>query len=269
MSTTLYRHFGHDGKLLYVGIANEPPARLRQHRKDKEWWIDVRNTTHQVFDTRPEAKAAEREAIKAENPTWNIQHNNSGTKKPRPRLNLSTTSIKPANRVGLPPFYTFDAQGRRQCGARLVLYWEVLCDPYPSDDYDYPEISAPEMFRMWAKYYRDNYWEKHGDEVPIHWFVESVGKEVGTAGMCESSPFEEGSQNFLTYFSHPYDLQGNRLNWYDLPVVDKLWQPPSPDGWPVKASKGGHIQSATGWKPSAFQSSVSWHLLCNRYIASL
>lgn len=81
MSTTLYRHFGHDGSLLYVGIANEPPARLRQHRKDKEWWVDVRNTTHQVFDTRPEAEKAEREAIKAEHPLWNKQHNSGHTTK--------------------------------------------------------------------------------------------------------------------------------------------------------------------------------------------
>jgi hypothetical protein len=43
---------------------------------------------------------------------------------------------------------------------------------------------------------------------------------------------------------------GARLNWLTLPVVDKGWNEAQND-------KGGFIQEATGWKPSALQRTVN------------
>jgi hypothetical protein len=36
------------------------------------------------------------------------------------------------------------------------------------------------------------------------------------------------------------------MNWFMLPVVDKLWNS-------ERFDKGGFIQEATGWKPSILQ----------------
>jgi hypothetical protein len=93
----LYRHFGHDGKLLYVGLTNEPPVRLRKHRQDKPWWLDVRNTTYEYFDTRPEVQEAERRAIRAEHPAWNVQHNNQQAKQPQPKRLRAVARLRPTS----------------------------------------------------------------------------------------------------------------------------------------------------------------------------
>jgi predicted GIY-YIG superfamily endonuclease len=75
-SQTLYRFFGSDGSLLYIGITMDPPARWRQHRSDKEWWAKVRNVTLEPYATRSEVLAAERDAIRREGPQYNVIHNN-------------------------------------------------------------------------------------------------------------------------------------------------------------------------------------------------
>lgn len=80
VSHELYRHFDREGRLLYVGITNNPPARLANHRKNPEnpWWEALAEggwTTYQRFASREELRAAERTAIKKERPLWNVQHN--------------------------------------------------------------------------------------------------------------------------------------------------------------------------------------------------
>lgn len=74
MRTSLYRFFDDDGALLYIGITNCLPARLTQHDQDKKWWTDVTRVHVEHFATRPEALAAEKEAIQSEVPFWNIMH---------------------------------------------------------------------------------------------------------------------------------------------------------------------------------------------------
>ena len=74
MATTLYRLYGADGQLLYVGIADDPLSRLKQHRKDKDWFQWVANTSFQTFETRDEALNAEAKAIRSEHPAHNIVH---------------------------------------------------------------------------------------------------------------------------------------------------------------------------------------------------
>lgn len=70
----LYRHFDATGRLLYVGITNDPGRRWGQHSA-KDWWLDVTKTTIERFDSRAEVLTAERAAIEAERPWWNIQGN--------------------------------------------------------------------------------------------------------------------------------------------------------------------------------------------------
>lgn len=70
----LYRFFDATGALLYVGITNNPARRFMQHGVDREWWHEVETIRMQRFDDRESVLAAEREAIKAERPRYNILH---------------------------------------------------------------------------------------------------------------------------------------------------------------------------------------------------
>lgn len=75
MSTTaLYRFFDENGDLLYVGISVRPWTRWKEHNAQKNWIDEVENITLERYATRSEALAAEREAIIAEDPRYNIQH---------------------------------------------------------------------------------------------------------------------------------------------------------------------------------------------------
>lgn len=118
----------------------------------------------------------------------------------------------------------------------LTLGWfldgEALSDNYTPDD-----KSAEELFRMWlAKV------DTTGD-LPIHWWLPDLG---------ELAPFQdaEGHDSFFDFYDWPvHSDDGTRLNWLTLPVQDKHWNRNATD-------KGGFIQEATGWKPSAFQRTV-------------
>lgn len=71
--TTLYRIFGEDGSLIYVGISAHPVQRIKEHSKAKPWWGEVANVTMEHFPTRRDARRAEDSAILSEMPIHNIQ----------------------------------------------------------------------------------------------------------------------------------------------------------------------------------------------------
>lgn len=71
----LYRFFDRTDALLYVGITMDLGARLKSHRREKPWWLDIHHITVEHFATRAEALAAEAKAIRAEGPLHNDQHN--------------------------------------------------------------------------------------------------------------------------------------------------------------------------------------------------
>jgi excinuclease UvrABC nuclease subunit len=72
MKTQLYRHFDAEKKLLYVGISLSTFARLSQHKEHSPWFEQVMTVEIEHFETREEAMAAERKAIKTESPQFNI-----------------------------------------------------------------------------------------------------------------------------------------------------------------------------------------------------
>ena len=74
MSTSLYRFYDANDVLLYVGITNSLPHRLAQHEAGKHWWTAVASASIEHYPTRKEAEDAERAAIRAELPVWNIAH---------------------------------------------------------------------------------------------------------------------------------------------------------------------------------------------------
>lgn len=100
-TTTLYRYFGAEHELLYVGISKHPLHRLGEHRVDKAWWLKIESVSLTHYSTRAEALAAEQAAIVAERPLHNIVHNG-----PRP----------------LAPW-----QRAVQLDERIMILYEVAC----------------------------------------------------------------------------------------------------------------------------------------------
>ena len=72
--TALYRFYDADGDLLYVGVSVTPWSRWKQHKGQKDWAEEVATTAVEWHDSRPEALAAEKAAIIAEEPRYNVQH---------------------------------------------------------------------------------------------------------------------------------------------------------------------------------------------------
>lgn len=72
--TALYRLFDADDVLLYVGISKHFGRRWQEHESSQPWWHEVDHQTVHWYPTREAAAAAEVEAIKAENPKYNIAH---------------------------------------------------------------------------------------------------------------------------------------------------------------------------------------------------
>ncbi|GFE20075.1 GIY-YIG nuclease family protein [Streptomyces nigrescens] len=73
--TAVYRLRDQTGRLLYVGISDDPLRRWPEHAKDKPWWPEVANFSTEWLASRPEALAAEASAIKLEKPLYNVVHN--------------------------------------------------------------------------------------------------------------------------------------------------------------------------------------------------
>lgn len=70
--TALYRLFDEKGRLLYVGIAFDPPSRWAGHAAVKSWWGNVAEKQVEWHATRTAAAAAEVEAIRTEAPLYNV-----------------------------------------------------------------------------------------------------------------------------------------------------------------------------------------------------
>lgn len=73
MSHYVYRVYGLNGVLLYVGCSNCPARRMWQHSRENPMWFEtVTRVTTQRYDDRAEALYAEKIAIKIEYPRYNV-----------------------------------------------------------------------------------------------------------------------------------------------------------------------------------------------------
>lgn len=79
-STVLYRLYGGEG-LLYIGIAHKVATRLVQHSQSKPWFDEVTSIFVERYRTRAEATEAERLAIIAEQPKFNVVHNGTNPRR--------------------------------------------------------------------------------------------------------------------------------------------------------------------------------------------
>lgn len=68
----LYRFYGSNDVLLYVGVTAQPNERWGEHVRKKPWWPKVRRQTGEWFASREAAEDAERKAIETEEPLYNV-----------------------------------------------------------------------------------------------------------------------------------------------------------------------------------------------------
>lgn len=92
--TVLYRFYDAEGTLLYLGITSTLMSRLGAHSGDKAWFRGVASATIEHFPDRASALTAERDAVQAEHPRYNVVHQ----PKPKPpslggRLPMSRAGI--------------------------------------------------------------------------------------------------------------------------------------------------------------------------------
>lgn len=74
----VYRMYDEDSQLLYVGISKTLATRLTQHHRDKPWSHEIASVVGKRYSSRDAARAAEIEAIRTENPRYNIQDRPKG-----------------------------------------------------------------------------------------------------------------------------------------------------------------------------------------------
>lgn len=229
--TTVYRLFDTAGTLLYVGIAGNPGRRFEQHAGDKPWWGSVANLTLEHHLTREAATIAERDAIIAEKPLYNVMHN---------RGDHRVAAVPPAaDRSGI---YTFE--NRRYGGewtSRLELYPELDCSSCVDDS---PDSDGQAQLDYYVEYLqrREKPWLDN-DAVPIHWVV--LSRDDDRPGIFERAPFQfchypqfSLDEDFLSFFTWPRDDHHEPLDWFTLPV---------------RYSRFPEFGDALGWTPSPLQ----------------
>lgn len=218
-AVSLYRFFNGADELLYIGITNRVPRRLGEHHEDKPWYLEIARVDVEHHPNRDAALAAEKAAIKAERPKYNIVHNRG----PKP------TQPQGAGQ------WLFRSR-RSGCLFRkdLVLYPELDCSAMVDDVY---ELDGEGQFEAYVQYLERRHPEwLQMDAVPIYWSIHSHWE-----GVFEAAPFTNPAYDgdFLTHFTWPEDAHtGEPLDWYALPVIN--------DRFPEFAK-------ALSWTPSPLQ----------------
>jgi hypothetical protein len=73
VSHVVYRAYGDDASLLYVGMTGRGMARFQQHAHRVEWWAECVRIDVRHFPTFEIAVAAEKWAIQSEHPRFNVR----------------------------------------------------------------------------------------------------------------------------------------------------------------------------------------------------
>lgn len=92
----LYRFFDADGALLYIGLTADPGRRWKSHEANQPWWHLVRRAEMEMFPSREAVRAAEKAAIVAECPKYNVAH----SKHPQPRRQGPLRAKKAVSAIG-------------------------------------------------------------------------------------------------------------------------------------------------------------------------
>ena len=125
--TALYRFYDSQGKLLYVGITNDPWRRWREHVLAKPWYPQVKHQAVTWYDAEWQARKAETRAIRTERPEFNI----AGAVKPLDRFTVGreVALIMAVIWIGIPVVCAF-AAGLFPVLAQVEL-WVMCASPIP------------------------------------------------------------------------------------------------------------------------------------------
>jgi hypothetical protein len=101
MIHSLYRHFGADDELLYIGISLSALQRLTGHRRHGSSWLtQITRVQIEYFPTEKEARQAETLAIRSERPLYN----KAGLHKPQRKRNCAFCGKRFAPTIKEPSF---------------------------------------------------------------------------------------------------------------------------------------------------------------------
>jgi len=116
--TALYRIFGEEDFLLYIGISKDFGRRWKTEARDFPWWGEKRWMTVRWYDSRAEAEAAEITAIAAENPKHNKR------RPPVPQAAPPRPAPRPAP-VTVPSLLTY-REAALKLGVSLSLLYRLM-----------------------------------------------------------------------------------------------------------------------------------------------
>ncbi len=230
--TTLYRFYGRDGALLYVGITLNPGKRWEKHRDEKPWWTDVTDIKLEQHPTRQAALEAERAAIIAEKPAHNIVHNRTpkaGHRRAARRTVEPAASTTPElSAYSAGPWTYHSLRSGYQHRGPLYLTYEIHLEPILDDSIEtIGNYQAEELLRRVRRDGVDT------DAVPVYWYVETPhGLELAPH---HNLPTEDEGAGWRG-LSHPY-RSGQQLDWRRLDVVH--------DRFPA-------FDAALAWRPAPF-----------------
>ena len=94
---SVYRMYDEDDRLLYIGASSETLGRFRAHASNPEydWYEDVRTIKIEKHPTMRDALEAERAAIQAESPVYNVSEYGVG----RPEIKKTQDQIDHARLI--------------------------------------------------------------------------------------------------------------------------------------------------------------------------
>jgi predicted GIY-YIG superfamily endonuclease len=178
----LYRFYNAAGELLYIGITGNLGQRWDQHNAGKPWWAEVASSTVEHFDSRTAVLAAEKAAIAAERPKYNVVHNN-GHSVGQPSATLDLVNRGDVIAVGMRSgeCHVGLVQAVTERGVRLslmsfmdgsfghasfVLFWPDVAQVMTA-----PEKHPDDMDEWERKYYR----AMHGGRMPRVFDTERLG----------------------------------------------------------------------------------------------
>lgn len=94
----LYRWWDADGRLLYVGKSTSLFARIQSHRRHSMFFAEAATMTMERHPNAAALAAAETQAIKAENPVYNIQGGRHDPTKPTTHIAVAPFNAAQAGR---------------------------------------------------------------------------------------------------------------------------------------------------------------------------
>lgn len=134
--TALYRVWGADDLLLYIGVSKNFGQRWKQHARQQPWWDEMKRlTADEWFEFRSEAEAAEEAAIKAERPKYNKRHLVPVARKPRGSVGPVPVSAAPALEEKAPV---------REEAASIPYPYNLLSFRLPEPDMSDADLSTPD-----------------------------------------------------------------------------------------------------------------------------